>query len=222
MLLVIWTVSLWLPFIADWLTAHNVFGLILIGLVVQVIAFLDDLGNEPAMRTAIGRDQYRDLNLLRQYVREHRNSNADLIEYSSFMVNPLLEDLVRQHANIRLLISDPTCAINDWQKARINSIITTMRDVTLRNYPKAVVKCYRVPASVRGRQIDQHLNIGWYFYGHGLYGVQGTNTMITLTTESAEGRLLKTLFDEAFEMLWNHPETRQLDFTSPACGLETQ
>jgi hypothetical protein len=194
----------------------------LIGLVVQVIALLDDMSHAPVMQTAVGRDQYQDLDQLRQYVRDHRNSTADFIEYSSFMVNSLLEDLVRQHATIRLLITHPSCAINDWQRNRINGVIATLRDVTLRDYPNAVVRCYNVPGSVRGRQIDQFLNIGWYFYGHDLYGVQGTNSMITLKTESAEGQVLKQLFDETFYLLWNHPETKQLDFSAPGCGLEVR
>lgn len=218
-LLVVWTASLWLPFIADWLIAHNIIGLLLIGLVVQVIALLDDVGREPVMQAAVGHDQYQDLNELRDYVREHRNCHADLIEYSSFMVNPLIEDLVRHQATIRLLIANPSSAANKWQERRIKNVISTMRDVTIKDYAHATVRCYNVPASVRGRQIDQYLNIGWYIYGHDFYGVTGTNTMITLKTETTEGRFLKEVFDEAFDALWHHPETRQLDFSLPGCGL---
>jgi len=212
--LILWLVSLWLPFVADWLTAHNIFGLILVGVLVQVLALLDELIRGPEVQAAVGRDQSEDLAKLREYVRDHRPATADLIEYSSFMVNSLLEDLCRQNATIRLLICDPEHAVNEWQKTRIRNVIATLRDVTLRNYAKATVRCYQMPASVRGRKIDDMLNIGWYYYGHELYGVQGTTTMLTVRTWSTEGTLLGALFDESFNMLWNHPATRQLDLAS--------
>ena len=212
--LTVWIVSLWLPFVADWLSAHNIFGLIIIAMLVQVLALLDEVIRGPRVETAVGHDQNEDLAKLREFVRDHRPAMADLIEYSSFMVNSLLEELCRQHATIRLLICDPECAINDWQAGRIRATIITLRDITFRNYEQATVRCYRVPASVRGRKLDDLLNLGWYYYGHELYGVQGTATMLTVRTSSTEGRQLEALFNESFDMLWNHPSTRQINLAS--------
>jgi hypothetical protein len=215
----LWATSLWLPFVGEWLSETSVFVVILIGLVVQIITLLDELLRGPGIQTAVGHDQHSDLDTLRGYVRDHRPASADLIEYSSFMVNSLLEDMKRQKTRIRLLICDPDSAVNDWQARRIRTCISTLRDVTFKDYSEATVRCYRQPASLRGRLIDEYLNIGWYFYGHHLYGVQGTNTMITIRTETADGRLLRLLFDETFELLWNHPSTRELDLTgSGAAG----
>jgi hypothetical protein len=214
----LWGVSLWLPFVGEWLSEKSVFGLILVGLIVQVIALLDELTRGPGIESAIGHDQDADLDRLRKYVRERRPESADLIEYSSFMVNSLLEDLRRQQTKIRLLICDPTTAVNAWQAQRIRTCISTLRDVTLKDYAGATVRCYQLPASVRGRKIDGYLNIGWYFYGHDLYGVQGTNTMITIRTDAADGRLLRELFEETFELLWNHPRTRELDLAGGSPG----
>jgi hypothetical protein len=211
---ILWTLSLWLPFVSDWLVRNNIFGLILIGLIVQVLALLDELIRGRNIDSGIGRDQSQDLDKLRDYVREHRPETADLIEYSSFMVTSLLEDLMRKQVEIRLLICDPDHAVNEWQSRRIRGCISTLCDFTFAGYSKATVRCYQIPASVRGRHIDDLLNIGWYFYGHEVYGVQGTATMITVNTESSEGILLQTLFTEAFDVLWNHPRTRQLDLAT--------
>ena len=134
------------------------------------------------------------------------------------MVNSLLEDLRRQQTEVRLLLCDPSAACNEWQKHRIEACIATLADVTFKGYSKVEVRCYKVPASVRGRKIDDQLNVGWYFYGHDLYGVQGTNTMITLRTENHDGKLFEFLFDQTFDLMWNHPQTRELDLNDPSRG----
>jgi hypothetical protein len=211
LVLALWTASQWFPPLGDWLLQRNAFDVIIIGLLAQALTLLNDLIRPPGIQTAVGQDQYADLDTLKRYVHERRPESADLLEYSSFMVNSLLEDLTRQHATIRLLICDPDAAINKWQTRRIRTCIATLRDVTFKDYPKVTVRCYRVPASVRGREIGQILNIGWYFYGHQLYGVQGTMTMMTVRIDTMEGRILHALFRETFELLWNHPQTRQLD-----------
>jgi hypothetical protein len=211
---IVWTVSLWFPFVSDWLVKDNIFGLILIGLMVQVLALLDELIRGRSIESGIGRDQNDDLDRLRNYVHAHRPERADLLEYSSFMVTSLLEDLMRKQVTVRLLICDPDHAINDWQARRIRRCISTLCEFTFSGYSKATVRCYQIPASVRGRHIDNILNMGWYFYGHEAYGVEGTATMITVNTESSEGGLLQALFAEAFDSLWNHPQTQELDLAA--------
>lgn len=212
--LVVWTISLWLPFVSDWLVRNNIFALVVIGLMVQILAVLDELLRGGDLKSGIGRDQNEDLNKLKKYVHDYRPEKADLLEYSSFMVTSLLEDLMRKQTAIRLLICDPDHAINEWQARRIRGCISTLCDFTFAGYPHATVRCYQIPASVRGRHIDDLLNVGWYFYGHEQYGVQGTATMITVNTKSPDGALLNTLFADAFEMLWNHPQTQQLDLAT--------
>lgn len=212
--LITWTISLWLPFVSDWLVRNNIFALVVIGLMVQILAVLDELLRGGDLKSGIGRDQNDDLDKLRKYVHEYRPDKADLLEYSSFMVSSLLEELMRKQTTIRLLICDPDHAINEWQARRIRGCISTLCDFTFSGYAKATVRCYQIPVSVRGRQIDDLLNVGWYFYGHELYGIQGTNTMITVNTKSPDGHLLRSLFVEAFEMLWNHPQTQQLDLAT--------
>jgi len=212
--LILWTMSLWLPFVSEWLVQKNLFTLIVIGLMVQILAVLDEVLRGGDVKSGIGRDQGEDLDRLRKYVHDFRPEKADLLEYSSFMVTQLLEDLMRKRATIRLLICDPDHAINDWQARRIRNCISTLCDFTFADYSKATVRCYRIPASVRGRRIDDLLNVGWYFYGHDFYGVQGTNTMITVNTKSPDGILFQKLFTDSFEMLWNHPQTQQLDLAT--------
>lgn len=214
-LFALWTLSLWIPSVADWLNEQNVFGLIIVGLLAEVLASLDGLSNpRVGIQAAVGNDQNEDLTDLRRFVHERRPATADLLEYSSFMVNSLLEDLTHQDTTIRLLICDPATAINPWQTKRIESCIATLCDVTLRDYQHATVRCYQIPSTVRGRKIDNYLHVGWYFYGHDHWGVQGTNTMLTADVDSYDGHLLQILFDESFELLWNHERTWELDLAT--------
>lgn len=214
LIFIAWTISLWLPFVADWLVKNNLFGLIIIGLMVQVVALLDELIRGRNIESGINRDQNEDLEKLRAYVRDRRPEKADLLEYSSFMVTTLLEDLRKRGVAIRLLICDPDHAINDWQTRRIRGCISTLCDFTFHDYAKATVRCYQIPASLRGRRIGDLLNVGWYYYGHEFYGVQGSATMMTANTDSPEGGFLRAQFEEVFNSLWNHPETRQLDLAT--------
>jgi len=183
-------------------------------LIVQVLALLDELIRGRSIESAVGRDQNEDLDKLRKYVRDHRPERADLIEASSFMVTSLLEDLRRKEVAIRLLICDPDHAANEWQSRRIKGCISTMSDFTFAGYSKAVVRCYQVPASMRGRHIDNLLNVGWYYYGDEFYGLLGSATMITVNTESSEGGILLGQFSEVFDLLWNHPQTREVNLAN--------
>ena len=212
--LILWTASLWFDFLRNFLTKNEVLTLVLIALIVQVTAQLDDLSSSRDLLSTVHQDQDADLDWLRSYVRSRRPAQADLMEYSSFMVHSLLEDLVRQNAIIKLLICRPDRCINDWQRRRIEACILNLRDVIFVDYNRAEVRCYGVPSSVRGRKIDDYLNVGWYFYGHPIYGVQGTATMMTAKIASDEGRQLAAVFEETFDLLWEHPQTQMLDLRS--------
>src|SRR5258708_32221341 len=79
LVVVVWIVSLWFPFFADWLFQHHVFGLVLIGLMVEVLALLDELMQGSGIQTNVGSDQNAELNKLRDYVRHQRHASADTI-----------------------------------------------------------------------------------------------------------------------------------------------
>lgn len=158
-------------------------------------------------------------------------SKAQLIEYSSESVKEILNKLKSMEAEIELLICNPNFTItndlerpfhsshpgsSDFQKEkRICLTIGELHRITLGDYDKVKIKCYRTPGSLRGRNFgDRWFQVGWYTYQTaGDREVFGSpqiwghrNPVITAPVSSPEGQVLKGMFNEVFEKLWGESD----------------
>jgi len=147
------------------------------------------------------------------FVERDKPKKADLIELSTASIDPLLESLIRENCQIRLLIQNPNSAITDFQKDRIQQRIRDLMSVTLREYTRSEIRLYAVPCSIRGRLIGESvINVGWYTYSNDEIGAYGhINPLVTARVDTPEGRELCKMFQRAFEWLWDHPKTLTLE-----------
>lgn len=100
----------------------------------------------------------------------------------------------------------------DFQKTqRICPAIRNLYRFILEDYDKVKIKCYKVPGSIRGRNFgDRRVQLGWYTYHmrrdpikFGLPQIWGdTNPVITAPVSSPEGQVLKSMFNEVFQKMW--------------------
>lgn len=141
-----------------------------------------------------------------RYIRLKKPSKVDLIEYSSGTILLLLQNLKRVKCQIRLLIKHPDTSISDFQRKKICQRIRELIGVDFKNYRKVEIRCYKQFASLRGRKFDDDfISIGWYtptikvegeILGHG-------NPMINAYIEDESGKVLKKIFDDVFNVLWD-------------------
>lgn len=143
---------------------------------------------------------------LLEWIERERPGKADLLEYSSETVTPLLRELTRHACAIRLLVKDPKSAVTPQQQARIEQRIHDLCTVTFKNYARFELRVYDNPGSLRGQSYDDRLlSIGWYTYSFDSVGVWGhTNPIIVVRVDSAQGRALYAMFRRTFEELWSN------------------
>ncbi|WUI02836.1 hypothetical protein OHR68_13840 [Spirillospora sp. NBC_00431] len=212
-IIALWAMSVIIKPLQDWILTHSVFNLIIIVLLNDVLlrvvqikskeltANLDVFANEP--------EAYQSL---RRYIDQNQPRQVDLIEYSTATIHDLLETLKSCRCTLRVLICDPDAAITAFQRDRINDRIRDLTTLTFNDYPTAEVRMYRLPASIRGRLFDgNYLTVGWHTYSNDSAGLYGhTNPMINIHTNTPEGYMMKTMFVEAFNQLWDSPSTTVL------------
>jgi hypothetical protein len=93
---------------------------------------------------------------------------AQLIQYSGKMVNIILRKLIAKGGAVTLWLQDPTLAVGDEQRSRINlSVDGLPSELEAAGQPSLKVCHYQAPASTRGILIDRKiLIIGFYTYEH--------------------------------------------------------
>lgn len=220
-------VGLWVlsPFISQ-ISPQLATGVSLSALVIILVMVLDHLITlrKPPIITKFHSDQSRaESDTLELVTRE----KVQLIEYSSGTVRRILEKLGAVGAEIELLICNPNHSITnrqersfhssqpgkqDFQKdERICPAIRNLYRFTLGNYGKAKIKCYKTPGSLRGRNFgNRWIQVGWYTYQakgdlikFGSPQIWGdSNPVITAPVSSPEGQVLKGMFNEVFEKMW--------------------
>jgi hypothetical protein len=144
-------------------------------------------------------------------VRERRILNADLLEFSGVTVEELIRVLATRGCKIRLLVKHPD-TVGPFQKRRI---IANLEALFGRDYVNMVeARCYRYPASLRGRRLGNELiNLGWYtpLLENGTlsrYEVMGhDNALVTAPIDTPEGRNLERMFQGVFDSLWTANDT---------------
>lgn len=219
-------VGLWVlsPFISQ-ISPELATGVSLSALVIILAMVLDHL---IALRKGVTKFHPNQPSAENETLELIEKGKAQLIEYSSRTVSKILEKLKTEGAEIKLLICNPNYTITceaersthssnptnkDFQKEkRICPTIGELHRFTLGNYDKVKIKCYRTPASLRGRNFgDKWVQLGWYTYQtkespevFSLPQIWGdANPLITAPTSSPEGQILKGMFNEVFEKLWD-------------------
>lgn len=221
---VVWLLSRFSPALAAWMRTQYLAEVVILALVSEIWVSLIELKRAPTNeRVQLSVDQMEASQRLVEYIERTKPRTADLIEVSAATVDSVLSSLIKRNCRIRLLLQNPSSAVNEYQRGHIQQRIHDLTAVTLKGYTRCEVRLYSLPCSIRGRLIDKRLvDVGWYTYSRDEAGVYGhTNPLITATIESHEGRELKRLFETAFEELWEHPLTIRvvMDFSQKSVTL---
>ena len=208
----LWVASTLINPLEQWLSASSLLNVIIIVLLSDVLLLLVEFRTTTTPQVVVFENEpaaYRDL---RQHIETSSPKKADLIEYSTATIHDLLEILRSADCRLRILICNPDSAITDFQAKRIRDRIEDLTTVTFSNFDKVDIRMYRLPASIRGRLIDEaYVTMGWHVYSSddaGLYG--HTHAMVSGRCDSPHGRNLCRTFTVAFEHLWDAPTTEGL------------
>ena len=214
---VAWIVSnFWEP-LRKVLVERQLINVLLFLLVVNTLFYLDGVARQ--LRAGglggilrISRDQKSDNQAFRDLIDHTKPRRADLIEFTTDTIHEIVDDLVAKKYTIRLLVKHPE-GLTKFQKVRLKSRLDDLDRRTLDKHPdmrsKVQIRCYRQPASLRGRKLDDKvINVGWYTPKVGEVQVNGDgNPLVTASFDTPEGRHLGAMFDEAFKDLWGDPGT---------------
>jgi hypothetical protein len=173
------------------------------------VALSDVVRSQRGIR--VSRDQPADTDELMKRLSELSIRDADMLEYSAVTVEEIIRHLKNCGCRLRILVKHPD-AVAKSQRFRILQSLDQYYNLILDDYEgKAEIRCYREPASLRGRRFGGSLiNIGWYtpdVARPGL-GVRGhTNPVITADLSTPEGENLLRMFNGLFDALWTSQTT---------------
>ena len=209
---VLWIASTLINPLEQWLSRSSLLNVIIIVLLSDVLLLLAEFKAAAMPQVTVFEnepDAYRDL---RHHIETSPPKKADLIEYSTATIHDLLELLRSANCKMRILICNPDSAITDFQAKRIRDRIDDLTTVTFRDFDRVDIRMYRLPASIRGRLIDDaYVTMGWHVYTSDPAGLYGhTQAMVSGRCDSAHGRNLSRTFADAFDHLWEAPTTETL------------
>jgi hypothetical protein len=209
---VLWVASNLVSPLEEWLSQSSLLNVIIIVLLSDVLLLLGEFRSSTSPQVAVFENEpeaYRDL---RRHIESTSPKTADLLEYSTATIHDLLELLRSANCAMRILICNPDSAITDFQAKRIRDRIEDLATVTFRDFDRVDIRMYRLPASIRGRLIDNaYVTMGWHVYSSDTAGIYGhTHAMVSGDCDSAYGRHLSKTFSEAFQSLWEAPSTEIL------------
>lgn len=136
-------------------------------------------------------------------------NSADLLEYAGVSTTPLFRRLRRQQVRMRILIRHPD-ECGRYQRRRTRTNLEALLGSVLDGYEDHVeVRCYRAAFTLRGRRIgDRFLEVGWLTHDFRRDTAFGqVNPSIAVDQLTADGAILKRLFDRTFQDLWDHDDT---------------
>lgn len=217
--IVLWLLSQLFPVLQNWMQSQGLLNVIAVVLLVDVLTRLVEMKYSTRKSISVFAEQYESyrVNVL-EFIRKTKPRKVDLIEYSTATISDLLLELTKNDCKIRLLIQHPDMAVNQDQKERININIRDIYRRISKNYDaqNVEVRCYCTSASVRGRNFDDKLVIiGWYTYffvdSIGQTNIRGdTNPVVSAYVSDTETELIRSMFNDTFNDLWNHPSTVSL------------
>jgi hypothetical protein len=209
LVITLYIISQFVPDVNQWIITRGFFNVLLIALIIDLLHRVVDLKGAPP-NTEIFDDQQKMLTEIQTFIEKKRPETCDLLEYSTSSIRTLLGELRRANVRIRLLMCHPDQAVTDFERRAIQLGIDNIRR-DFKDYRRIKVKLYTTPASLRGRNFGGKLiNVGWYLYSHtdGKINISGhDNAMVLSDADTPQGQKLKLMFTQAFEVLWNDPET---------------
>ena len=220
LVLVVYIISQFVPDVSQWIISRGFFNVLLVALIIDLLYRVIELKGSPSS-LEFYENQARALPQIQEFIEREHPETCELLEYSTSTIRTLLQELRRANVKIRLLICHPDKAVSAHEARTIEVGIENLRK-DFGNYRRITVRQYTTPASLRGRNIGGKLiNVGWYLYSNAEeeVNIRGhDNTMIVANTNTPQGQILKKMFKQAFDTLWNDPATEQLVLTSEAQG----
>lgn len=198
---------------SDWvrnaLVSSGLLLVLILGFVMEMSVALSRLISVRP-RVDIARDENENIDLLKTYLSKRPVEKADMLEYSAVAARPLIDELVRKGATLRILIKHPATVGPEQEKKILASIGSLERFVLQHHGARVEIRCYKAPASLRGRKIDDLLlDVGWYTPDLSPQGVVDKleiighlNPVVMCSAATEEGLHLREMFDRVFEPLW--------------------
>jgi len=218
--ILLYVVSQFVPDINQWVITRGFFSVILIVLITDLLYKVIELKGSPPGLEAY-EDQAQAMPQIQEFIEKEHPETSDLLEYSTSSTRALLQELRKANVRIRLLICHPDSAVSPHERRTIELGIENLRK-DFRGYGNIIVKQYRTPASLRGRNIGgKWINVGWYLYSNTdeELDIRGHDvTMILADVSTPQGKKLKGMFGWAFDALWKDPTTEDLVLTPEVQG----
>lgn len=148
---------------------------------------------------------------------------AELLEFSTYSsLAHIIPKLVERGYRIRLLLSHPGSAPNEYQKKMIKQKLQEI--ILIRNRhrdpERFEIRCYQATAALRGRRIGNLVSVSWFTYGtqriqksdmseqkkkqRGPQDIVGhENVIINAELTTQEGKIIAAMFSRVFEDLWS-------------------
>ncbi|USZ71492.1 hypothetical protein [Natronosalvus halobius] len=187
--------------------------LFLEGMATELTRATDQIRNDVSIIPGQGQGSKSNLKrTLSDYIASYRPNEVKMIEYSSSTVDSIIEDAVREGAEIKLLLKHPDSTIPKNQPDKILNQVKSLHS-DLNGYQNMEIRFYRQPAGLRARKFDNDLiNCGWYTYQYdeirGTHLKGHTNPTVLLSAEETEEyRYMEDLFDRIFINLWENATT---------------
>jgi hypothetical protein len=198
-----------IPDIEQWMLKSNALTLLIFLLVLDISYVLSQLVLRPQI--TVSRDQDDDQTEFLKLCKNSRIDRADLLEFSTAEAGAIIRALKERQCPMRILVKHPDSVQEDDAKERVIQTVWRLIEHTLDDCPKASIRCYRQPASIRGRRLgNAYLNLSWYTpdlktpqfetRGH-------TNPLITVDLATLEGQYLLRMFEGLFDRLWTSKYT---------------
>src|SRR5215469_13349421 len=220
LVIVLYVISQFVPDISQWVITRGFFSVILIVLIIDLLHKVIELkGSPPSLE--VYEDQAQAMPHIQEFLEKEHLETCDMLEYSTASSRALLQELRKANTRIRLLICHPDNAISAHERRTIELGIENLHK-DFKGYRNITVKQYRMPASLRGRNIGgKWINIGWYLYSNtdGEIDIRGHDVaMILSDVNTPQGKELKGMFSWAFEALWKDSTTEELMLTPEVQG----
>jgi hypothetical protein len=218
---VLWALSAILQPLADFLSDSSFYNVVTLVLLFEIVRRVVEIkldtnsGGVQAFRDQEAADP-----VVNEAIAELRPATVDMLEYSGMWAKHILEEVFRARpkARVRLLLHHSTInVLNEFETIAINQSLDWLRRHMAGR--QIEVRLYTTPAGLRGRSYaGQLVSLTWYTYqfGDGETEIRGhTNAMVVARTNTPQGEVLLTTFDNAFTRLWEHRDTERWSAQAP-------
>ncbi len=208
-----WLISNFVPTFQTWLLDKNVFILLVLILLVELIKIVFELNGNINQFVTLYPDQASSSERLLETISNSSSSKAQIVGLTAGKREEILSALIRKEWQIQLLIQHPDSAMNEILKAHLEEKIQELTNVTFINYSNVELRLYKRPCFLRGLKLGEvGVSVGWYACGEGAYEFFGhNNPLLVVKQGSPDYKTIKDFFNLRFDYLWGHEETISLE-----------